>query len=187
MARWVALLRGINVGGRNRVRMQSLVKIFGAAGCTNVSTHLQSGNVVFDACIESTESFVGAIGDHIERNLGFRPDVMLLTSRALRRAIDRNPYPHATTAPATLHLFVLAGRPTPTRLRNLSHLATASESFRIDGRCLYLHAPQGIGRSKLVRQVDRVLGMPTTARNWRTVLALAELAETDGSDASGSG
>lgn len=176
MRKWIALLRGINVGGRNRLPMDSLSTILRSAGCHGVKTYIQSGNVVFIADIASTTRFADSVSAAIEKHHDFRPAVYLLTAEDLDSSIAANPYPEAESEPKSLHLFFLDRLPQEARLNDAKALLAESESATVVGRCLYLYAPDGIGRSRFAQGVDRVLGIPTTARNWRTVRKLAELA-----------
>lgn len=176
MRKWIALLRGINVGGRNKLPMDSLSTILLAAGCQGVTTYIQSGNVVFSANITSAARFSNSVGRAIEKHHGFRPAVHLLTARDLDAAIAANPYREAESEPKSLHVFFLDESPQKARLNDAKAFLAESESVTVVGRCLYLHAPDGIGRSRFAQNVDRVLGVSTTARNWRTVMKLAELA-----------
>lgn len=179
MARWIALLRGINVGGRNIIPMKALVGIFENAGSSGVRTYIQSGNVVFDASIPSRQRFAKDVADRIEEQFGFRPAVLLLAANELGKAIDVNPYPEAASEPKSLHLSFLADKPDIARLEGLAGFASGTERFTVVGNVLYLHAPDGVGRSKLVSQIDSALGKNLTARNWRTVTKLSEMAAGD--------
>lgn len=175
MSAWIALIRGINVGGSGRLRMKDLSKHFERAGCSDIRTYIQSGNVVFKARIGSTEKFAGRIADAIEARHGFRPAVMLITAKALRDAIASNPYPGAESTPQCLHVFFLEGVPTISAVAAADGLASPSERFSVVGRTLFFHAPDGLARSKFVRGIDKALQMSTTSRNWRTLTKLAEL------------
>lgn len=175
---WIALLRGINVGGRNRLPMQSFREILMSNGGERAATYIQSGNAAFLADIDSRESFAANVAASVEEEHGFAPAVRLLTASELDTAIRSNPYPDAVTEPTSLHLCFLDDPPIAARLAQAANLATATESLEVIGRRLYLHAPDGIGRSKLVKGLDRALGTNTTARNWRTVLGISELAKT---------
>lgn len=104
MATWIALLRGVNVGGRNRLPMADLRRIFADAGCSSVSTYIQSGNVVFSATIKSTDCLAGRIAGAIETGFGFRPGIHLLTGAQLEQAIADNPFPDAVDDPKSLHV-----------------------------------------------------------------------------------
>jgi uncharacterized protein (DUF1697 family) len=178
MKTWIALLRGINVGGHNRLPMKSLSQIFEFADCKSIKTYIQSGNVVFNARIKSVDKFGDAIGKAIETEHGFRPAIQLITAGALRTAIASNPYPHAASEPKSLHLSFLDGPPLKSQVRDAEHLLSDSESFAVIDSWLYLHAPDGVARSKFANGIDRAFRMNTTARNWRTVTKLAELAAT---------
>jgi len=178
VATWIALLRGINVGGRNRLPMKGLIRLFEAEGCEQVRTYIQSGNVVFNALIRSVDQFADTIGRAIETEYGFRPEIRLITAEALRAAIASNPYPQAAADPKSLHLSFLEDAPRRTHVSDASRLLAESESLTVIGSCLYLHAPDGVARSKFAQGVDRALHMSTTARNWRTVTKLAELVST---------
>jgi uncharacterized protein (DUF1697 family) len=139
--------------------MQGLSQIFKALDCQSVKTYIQSGNIVFNTRIRSVGQFADAIGKSIEKEYGFRPAIQLITAEALKSAIDANPYPLATSEPKSLHLFFLDSSPK-----------------KVGDSHIYLHAPQGIAPSKFAKGIDRIIHMPTTARNWRTVTKLAELA-----------
>ena len=175
MKSWVALLRGVNVGGRNRLPMKDLSRIFTSAGCEAVKTYIQSGNVVFKADINSERQFVDVIRDAIETEFGFSPETHLLSADALERAIESNPYPLAESEPTSLHLFFLKRSPQSARVTITNDLLSESETFEVVDRCLYLHAPDGIARSKFAKSIDKTLNVNSTARNWRTVSKLAEL------------
>jgi len=158
--------------------MKGLSQLFEAEGCEQVKTYIQSGNVVFNARVRSVDQFGDAIGSTIEREYGFRPAIQLITAEALRVAIAYNPYPQAESEPKSLHLSFLEGTPQKKHVSDASRLLSGSESFTVIGSCLYLHAPDGVARSKFAKGIDRALHMSTTARNWRTVTKLAELAST---------
>lgn len=178
MKTWIALLRGVNVGGHNRLPMAGLSQIFEAAGCNSARTYIQSGNVVFNAPVTSVDKFADAIGRAIDKEHGFRPAIQLMPAKALRAAIASNPYPQATSDPKSLHLCFLESPPQETHVNEAKHLLSKSESCTVIGSRLYLHAPDGIARSKFANGINRVLHMNSTARNWRTITKLAELAST---------
>ena len=180
MNSWIALLRGINVGGCNRLPMSSLVNILESAGCRDAATYIQSGNAVFRADINSRARMAEKIGREIEKEHGFRPAIQLTTAAELGAAIAANPYPEAVTDPKTLHLSFLECPPPQERVANAKRLLSESESMTINGSLLYLYAPEGIGRSKFAGSVERVLQVQMTGRNWRTILKLNELASTVG-------
>lgn|SRR5690606_7721552 len=177
MARtWIALLRGVNVGGAHKLNMKELAALLTSEGLSNVRTYIQSGNVVFEADDEDDErALSNRISRVIERASGFRPGVHILTEEALRQAMDANPFPEATSEPSRLHLFFLMGQPDRPDFECLRSLQSPTERFELKEGVLYLHAPDGIGRSKLAASIGRCLRVEMTARNLRTVKKLSEL------------
>lgn len=174
MTTWILLLRGINVGGRNRLPMGDLVSILESSGLEDVETYIQSGNVVFRSA--KVSSTLGEeIATAVEERHGFRPRVLLLDADRLREAAESNPFPEAEAEPGTLHLFFLATAPESPDVEALDRLVSPSERFHLAGDVFYLHAPDGIGRSKLAANVEKHLGVAATARNWRTVERLREM------------
>ena len=172
----IALFRGINVGGRNILPMKELVRDLEALGLQNVRTYIQSGNVVFQSPRKLPATFAEKIAMKIEKGHGFKPRVVVLDEADLQRAIDANPFPGARESPKTLNLFFLAAAPATPDLASLDAARSPTEEFELIDRVFYLHTPDGFGTSKLAERVERSLGVPATARNWRTVLKLAEMA-----------
>ncbi|MEJ2367775.1 MAG: DUF1697 domain-containing protein [Acidobacteriota bacterium] len=171
----IALLRGINVGGKNRLPMKDLKRLLESLGAGRVQTYIQSGNAVFQVPSGRIPGFAGAVSTAVAEEFGFEPGVVLLDPEDLEKAVAGNPFPRAACEPMTLHLFFLGERPAAPDLVKLEGLAAESERFRLVGRIFYLHAPDGIGRSRLASGVEKALGVAATARNWRTVLKLLEL------------
>lgn len=181
MNRWIGLLRGINVGGANRLPMAELRDELERLGLASVRTYIQSGNVVFDSPDDDTaEAIAGRIETAIEGRNGFRPRVLVLSAMRFREAMEANPFPEGEAEPKTLHLFFLAGPPDEVDLPALRAAASPTERFRLEDRVFYLHAPDGIGRSKLAARAEALLGVPATARNWRTVTRVWDLAMEPG-------
>jgi uncharacterized protein (DUF1697 family) len=176
----IALLRGINVGGNNPLPMKSLVSILEGLGCEDVATYIQCGNAVFRSRHRSGEALGKAIGEAIAAERGFHPTTFVIDVAALRRIAEANPYPEAEAEPKSLHVWLLAGKPGPGARQKLEALRSGSESFHLVPGALFLHAPGGIGRSKLAAGAERALGRQATARNWRTVTKLLEMAEAIG-------
>lgn len=171
-----AFLRGINVGGRNRLPMRDLVAAIESVGGAEVRTHLQSGNAVFEAADGDAAK---RLEDAIEAVHGFRPRVLILDEGRLRRAVDGNPFPDAEASPTSLHLFFPFGEPAPAAAEVLDEVRAPSERVQLGDGVVYLHAPDGIGRSKLAARLGGALGVETTARNWRTVARVAEMLGID--------
>lgn len=178
MPTWIVFLRGINVGGKNKLPMQALTADLEAIGCADVRTYIQSGNAVVRSSQRSAGRLRAAIAERLEAEHGFAPGVQVLTAAEFRAAIGANPFPEAAPDPKSLHAYFLAKKPKAADLDGLARLQGATERFVVTDRVFYLHAPDGVGRSKLAASVERLLGVETTARNWRTVLALADLVES---------
>jgi len=173
---WILLLRGINVGGKKVLPMRELVEVLESLGLEEVRTYVQSGNAVFRAAGELPAGLGEEVSAAIEARKGFRPQVLLLSAQDLERAIRGNPFPEAEAEPGRLHLFFLASTPESAHVEGLEAARSPTERFRIAGDVFYLHAPDGIGRSKLAAKAERLLGVDATARNWRTVQKLREMA-----------
>lgn len=174
----IALLRGINVGGR-RLLMADLRQELEELGLKDVRTYIQTGNALFRTTGDEPAELADAIGGAIEEGHGFRPRVLVLDPAELRRAVDENPFPGAEAEPKRLHLYFLAAEPTDVDVRALEEAASDTERFHLGDRVFYLHAPDGIGRSKLAATAERHLGVPTTARNWRTVTKLRDMIDEE--------
>ncbi len=176
MATWIALFRGINVGGKNILPMKELREVLEERGYTHVKTYIQSGNVVFQGPQTNAEHLADHVGDAVLDSHGFQPLVVVLSVQDLEQAVVANPFPEAEADPKSLHLYFLAGSPSRLDLKTLNDIKSQTESFAIVGKVLYLHAPKGIARSKLAASVERLVGVAATARNWRTVGKVLELA-----------
>lgn len=176
MKRWIALFRGINVVGNNRLPMASLVRHLEGLKLKNIKTYIQSGNVVFDTKSTSLTSLTKSIVAGIEEEHGFAPKLLLLSPDALQQAINDNPFPQAASEPKSLHFFFLEKPPTNANTKALESAKGETESYVLTDRVFYLHAPDGIGRSKLASTAEKHLGVTATARNLRTVEKLMELA-----------
>jgi len=176
MRDYVALFRGINVGGRHSLPMQDLRDILATLGCEHVKTYIQSGNAVFRSA-DSADELAGEIRAAIEQRFGFAPLVLLLSKADFAAIVAANPYPDAVATPKYLHVWFLAGSPRDPDLAALEALKAESEAFTLAARALYLHAPDGTGRSKLAEKVEKYLRVEATARNWRTVSKILELVD----------
>ena len=172
---WIALFRGINVMGRNKLPMKDLAQLLRRLKFKDVRTYIQSGNAVF-ASAGSAASLAARIGAAVERQFGFRPYVVLLDARDVARAVARNPFPEGEAVPTSLHLWFLEARPAAAGPAALEACRAASERFALRGKVLYLHAPEGFGISKLAARAERSLCTRGTARNWRTVTTLLAIA-----------
>jgi uncharacterized protein (DUF1697 family) len=171
----LALLRGINVGGKNILPMKDLAGLFADAGCENVRTYIQSGNVVFDAP-SGRLKIADLVSVNIEKRFGCRIPVILRTSEQLRQTITSNPFLKAVTDHRWLHVYFLADSPAAKAIAGLDAARSAPDAFQVLGREIYLHVPNGMGRTKLTNAYfDSKLSTVCTARNWATVLKLMEM------------
>lgn len=155
--------------------MAQLTERLESIGCTDVQTYIQSGNFVFGSRVKSRATLGRRIMVAIEDSFGFRPSCLLLSPTQFRSAIENNPFVEAVTAPKTLHFFFLDSTPSNPDLDAISKLATGAEEYRLIDDVFYLHAPEGIGRSKLATAAEKKLGVSATARNYNTVAALSRL------------
>jgi len=176
MDTYIALFRGINVGGNCTLPMKELVAILEGLGATNVRTYIQSGNAVFDLAKMNAARFSSQLCAEVNQRRGFDPKVQLLAVDALEQAIRGNPFSDAVIDPASLHVGFLASAPKSPDLDGLFKLKKESERFHLMERAFYLHAPEGVGRSKLAASAEKLLGVSMTDRNWRTVLNVMEMA-----------
>ena len=178
--RRVVLFRGLNVGRANRLTMAVLRETLASEGCRDVRTYLQSGNAVVRAPDgEASGALAERLGAAVSQRTGGAVAAHVLTVPELRRIVEGNPFPEATSAPRSLHLLFLAGPPAANASVRLGEVAADGESFALGDGVVYLHAPQGVGRSKLAAGAERRVGVPATARNWRTVTAVLDLAERE--------
>jgi uncharacterized protein (DUF1697 family) len=177
MKTWIALFRGINVGGNNKLPMKELATLLEGLGLSGVRTYIQSGNVVFRSPKGTTAKWSGDIRAAVVTRFGFSPWVLVMETTTLRKIVVANPFPHAEADHKSLHLFFAAGPLKGADRAGLDALKSPTETWAIIDSVFYLHAPEGIGRSKLAARAERQLGVETTARNWRTVRELLALAE----------
>lgn len=179
MNTFIALFRGINVGGKNLLPMKDLVALMEDQNFQGIRTYIQSGNVVFQSKSQARKKVAQTLSEAVERDKGFKPHVILLSLDELRSAVAKNPFPQAEKDPKSLHLFFLSQESKNPDLELLKSCASASESFEAVGPVFYLHAPEGIGRSKLATKVEKALGVSGTGRNWRSVTKVLALAEKE--------
>lgn len=175
-ATYVALLRGINLGARNKISMSDLRELVGGVQADDVTTYLQSGNVVFKTAAPAG-GLAAALEAAIKRELGLEIAVLLRTPADLAGLVEGNPFAASAPEPKTLHVTFLADRPRAGRFDVLDPARSPPDEFRVAGREVYLHCPNGYGRSKLTNAYfEKQLGVAATTRNWNTVTKLAELA-----------
>jgi uncharacterized protein (DUF1697 family) len=173
----IALLRGINVGGKNCLPMSGLKALFEAAGCRDVATYIQSGNVVFKAAAPLAKRIQSVISKRIEGKYGLKIPVVLRTAAELKQAATNNPFLKSATNLKALYVLFLADEPTPASIAGLDPHRSPPDAFAVHGREIYLYCPNGVARTKLTNDYfDRKLSTTSTARNWQTILKLVEMA-----------
>jgi uncharacterized protein (DUF1697 family) len=175
MRTWIALFRGINVGGHNILPMAKLKSDLESLNMENVRTYIQSGNVVFDSESKSASSLSKKISERIQARHGFHPQVLIVDEETLLASVESNPFTTAISEPKTLHFFFLAKPASNPDIDALEEAKAPSESYKLTDQVFYLHAPDGIGRSKLASKAEKYLGVVTTARNYRTVEKLLSM------------
>jgi uncharacterized protein (DUF1697 family) len=170
---WVCLLRGINVGGK-KVAMKALKELLEGLGHEDVTTYIQSGNVVFGSDGGDAEALSAAIEKAIGAQMGLDVTVLLRSPAELAAVVAANPFPGVEDR---LHVTFLAEEPARSKVDAVDPDGYPPDAFAVVGREVYLHCPDGYGRSKLGNSFwERKLGVAATTRNWRTVTKLLEMA-----------
>ena len=177
MERQIVLLRGINLGPRNRIAMPELRDALSEAGYAAVRTYVQSGNIVLESD-EPPAALEQAVEALIAERFGLEVAVVVRTRDELAEVVERNPLADVATDPKRYQVSFLAEALDPERVAKLNEAATEPERLVALGRELYAWHPNGIGRSKLGAKLGGTgLGVTATARNWKTVETLLAMAE----------
>lgn len=178
MAVYIALLRGVNVGGKAKVAMSDLRQLVSSLGFEDVRTLLQSGNVVFSASTRPQEALETLLEKETKRCLGLDTRYFLRAAAQWKAVVSGNPFPgEAKRDPGHLLATFLKAKPRAGAVRALEAAIVGSEYLRVAGREAYIVYPDGVGRSRLTNAViEKKLETSATARNWNTVLKLAALA-----------
>ena len=171
MSRYVLLLRGINVGGHNKLPMKDLREILEALGYEDVKTYIQSGNVVLSAKTTPDEA---AITSAIEKQCGFSPRILAISGQKFATVADANPYKDEDLDGKFMHVWFLAS-PASADMDGIHSRKGSSEAFTLTDEAFYLKAPDGIARSKLANDVEKLLGVEGTGRNLNTVRKLLKM------------
>ena len=175
MGTYVALLRAVNVGGRNRVPMPTLRALCDDLGYSDVVTYIQSGNVVLNSPARSAAAVERALTAAIEQEFGLTIAVIVRTKAELDKISRSSPFPKAP--PNRVHGACLDAKPAAPRVRALESYDAGSDEVKVRGREAYLHTPGGYGNSKLSGMfIEKQLQVAATARNWNTVTKLLDLA-----------
>lgn len=179
MPLYISMLRGVNVGGHHKIKMEDLRALYESLGYQNPRSFIQSGNVLFRTKDRNGEAISRRISDAIERKVGFRPEVLLRTASELREVIAKNPFAsRRNIEPSKLAITFLAVRLDAERHGKLLAIDCAPEELRVHNRELYIYFPNGMARPKLsMSMVERILRTPCTGRNLNSVQRLLELAK----------
>jgi len=179
MAVIISLLRGVNVGGHNQIKMDALRALYESLGLRDAQTYVQSGNVVFRTTQKDLVALARKIQNGIDRIGGFRPEVILRTASELRKVIARNPFAaRRDIDPRKFLILFLAEEPGPEARSAVLGIKADPEEFRLDGRDVYIYYANGLARPKMPwMAVEKIVKIPGTGRNWNTVNKLVEMAE----------
>ena len=178
MKTYICILRGINVSGKNIIKMDALKQMFESLGATNVKTYIQSGNVVFQYKDENPAALETLIISRILADFGFDVPVQVLSFEELKHIVENNPFlKDSTKDEAFLHLTFLAAPPQEIDQEVLFSKKTGNEEIVITDAAVYLYCPHGYGRTKLNNNfLENKLKVQATTRNWKTTLKLLEMA-----------
>lgn len=185
MTTYVALLRGINLGPRNKVPMAELRETVAALGHSSVRTHLNSGNAVFTAAQErNAEAVAEELSTALADRFGLTVPVLVRTVPHLRAVVEANPYPEGGFEGSRLHVTFYDGPVDAERFSGIDAAALGPDDYRLGDRVLYLRTPEGLGRSRLAAELARparTRGLIATTRTWNTVVKLLAMArESEG-------
>jgi len=176
---YLALLRGINVGGKNKLPMNDLRDLFAAAECRDVRTYIQSGNVIFRARPSVVASLPDVVTARIAERFGFQSPVTLRTAAEVGAVMRHNPFIARGAPTETLHVLFLADLPSDLQVDSLDPDRSPPDEFVVRGQKVYLRLPNGVASTKLTNAYfDAKLATTSTARNWRTVTTLLALMDT---------
>ena len=175
--KYISLLRGINVSGQKKIRMEDLRVLYTSLEFSNVESYIQSGNIVFESADTDKEIIKSRIESAILTEYGFTVRGFLLTGKELERVVRNNPYIQNKTAPSTaLYVTFLSEPLAAGALDRLSEVSSGEDSFELSGFEVYLHCPGGYGRTKFTNNaIEKAAGIPATTRNWKTVNRLLEM------------
>ena len=172
---YISLLRGINVSGQKKIRMEELKELYESLGYSSVTTYIQSGNVVFDACGRGLD---GQIEASIKNHFGYSVPVLVRGKEEFRTILDNNPFINDRNEDiSSLHVVFLSQQPDPAVLEKLAQVESGADEYYVKGSEIYLYCPNGYGRTKLSNTViEKKLQLKATTRNWKTVNKLYEIA-----------
>jgi uncharacterized protein (DUF1697 family) len=179
MAAIVSMLRGVNLGPHNRIKMQELCAVYESLKLRGAQSYIQSGNVIFRSEEKDLDALAIRLAKAIERKFGFRPPVILRTTAELRGTIARNPFANRREIePSKLLVIFLDRDPGKEIRKQVLKIKTEPEQLRMEGREVYIYFPNGMARPKMKwAAIERVLKTQWTGRNWNSVRKMLEMAE----------
>jgi uncharacterized protein (DUF1697 family) len=179
MAVMISMLRGVNIGGHHKIKMEELKALYQSLKLRDVETHIQSGNVIFRTAESDGVRLGRRIEDAIEKKYGFRPSVILRSPAEFRTVIARNPFANRKEMePSKLAVIFLESDPGKEIRKKVLAVKADPEELRMEGRELYIYFPNGMARPKLsIPTLERILKTRSTGRNWNSVRKLLEMAE----------
>lgn len=178
MTTYIALLRGINVTGHNKIKMAKLKQLFLDEGFKNVTTYIQSGNVIFQSELSETAKIEQIIINAIKKLFGYSIKVLILTKSHLETIFTSNPFIHNSTFDISkLHVTILKDEPNNETILEIENLISSSEDeFKVIGKTVFIYCPNGYGKTKINNNLfEKKLKTSATSRNWRTITKLIEL------------
>ena len=180
METYIALLRGINVSGQKLIKMEQLRKVVGELPISNISTYIQSGNVIFDSSIDNFFQLEQLIASKILHHFGFEVTVIVTNLAELQDIVQQNPYSQAEVDSVQPYIVLLSQLPNPDAVSTLSAVDFGNDQWMLKGRTLYIFYAEGAGKTKLSNAViERKLKVKATARNWKTVQKLIGLGKLE--------
>lgn len=175
MKTYIVLYRGVNVVGKNPVKMKLLRAMHERLGHRNVQSYLQSGNIIVSTRL-SPKTVARKSAAAFADTFGFSPKVLVVDAGRWRKVVEGNPYASAAAAdPKTVHACICDGEPNAAALRALLQRTGGTETFSVSNGVVYLHAPDGYGKSKFAAGMEKACGVPMTVRNWRTMESLRSM------------
>lgn len=176
MKNYICLLRGINVSGQKKIKMEDLRKLFESNGFENVQSYVQSGNVLFHSNLKDVNKITFGIQQTIENKYNFFVPALVKTPEDFKMVLNNNPFSGKKFDQKSLYVIFLFDNPEQDNLQKLSVIKNDEEDFRIIDDIIYIYCPNGYGRSKLNSNIfEKKLKVPATTRNWNTVNQLYKL------------
>lgn len=170
----IVLFRG--VGGATQLPVKQLREVLTAAGFDKVATYINSGNAVLASPLD-TNDVARKVAELVKEHMSFAKNVIVRNRDEWHEMIEENPFPHAVSEPTKLHVAAMEEEASADAIAALEAKATGTERFVVRNRTLYLHTPDGMGKSKFAPKIEPTLKVAMTARNWRTMLALRDMVD----------